>query len=341
MKYKMLLWPHANARYQNETLKLAESELRIMLSRVAEAASIRAEAQSELPGLIIESSIPLSADALEVIRCHSLLYALFEWREDDSLKLVATRTPAWLGLDLPAILKYKGKTNEMFLHLLINVALYSGDYWRSRQNLEFLDPMCGRATSLFVAVNRHWNATGTDIDKGDLKEAEQFFKRYLEYHRFKHLSGRQSLTLLGKRSAPVNHFVFSDTAEHFKDKDVASLRLVNADAGQVCEAFGKKAFHIIACDLPYGVQHGAHNGKGAYSSLEPLLMRVMPDWREALKPGGTVAVSFNAQQLKQERLRQIMEKAGLEVLRGEAYDHFSHWVEQAVTRDIAIGRRKN
>lgn len=341
MKYKMLLWPHANARYQNETLKLAESELRIMLSCVAEAASIRTEAQSELPGLIIENSIPLGADALEAIRRHSLLYALFEWREDDSLKLVATRTPPWLGQDLPAILKYKGKTNEMFLHLLINVALYSGDYWRSTQNLEFLDPMCGRATSLFVAANRHWNATGTDIDKGDLKEAEQFFKRYLEYHRFKHLSDRQSLTLPGKRSAPVNHFVFSDTAEHFKVKDVASLRLVNADAAQVCEAFGKAAFHIIACDLPYGVQHSAHNGKAAYSGLESLLMRVMPNWREALKPGGTVAVSFNAQLLKQERVRQIMEKAGLEVLKGDAYDHFSHWVEQAVTRDIAIGRRKN
>ena len=44
---------------------------------------------------------------------------------------------------------------------------------------------------------------------------------------------------------------------------------------------------------------------------------------------------------EQERVRQIMEKAGLEVLKGDAYDHFSHWVEQAVTRDIAIGRRKN
>jgi len=31
MKYCMLLWPHSNARYQNESLKLAENELRLML----------------------------------------------------------------------------------------------------------------------------------------------------------------------------------------------------------------------------------------------------------------------------------------------------------------------
>ena len=31
MKYIMILWPHSNVRYQNETMKLAESELRLML----------------------------------------------------------------------------------------------------------------------------------------------------------------------------------------------------------------------------------------------------------------------------------------------------------------------
>ena len=30
MRYKMLLWPHANARYQSETVKLAEAELQLM-----------------------------------------------------------------------------------------------------------------------------------------------------------------------------------------------------------------------------------------------------------------------------------------------------------------------
>jgi hypothetical protein len=52
-----------------------------------------------------------------------------------------------------------------------------------------------------------------------------------------------------------------------------------------------------------------------------------------------MALSFNAQNMKLERLRSMMEGAGLEVMRGGAYDGFAHWVEQAITRDIAICRK--
>ena len=52
-----------------------------------------------------------------------------------------------------------------------------------------------------------------------------------------------------------------------------------------------------------------------------------------------IALSFNAQNLKLERLRARMAQAGLEVLQGGAYDGFAHWVEQAITRDIAICRK--
>ena len=40
MRYKMLLWPHANARYQGEALKLAWSELELMLERLVPGAQI-------------------------------------------------------------------------------------------------------------------------------------------------------------------------------------------------------------------------------------------------------------------------------------------------------------
>ena len=336
MKYKMLLWPHANVRYQNETLKLAGAELRLMLDRFVEGAKIDPDEKTGMPALDIETSGPIRGDALDAIRMHSLLYGLFELKQDGSLLPLASRLPAWLGHDLPGILKYKGKTNELFLQMLINVAQLSGDYWRGSETLQLLDPMCGRGTSLFIAANRRWDATGMDIDRNDLKEAEKFFKRYLEYHRFKHLADRQSLTLQNARPAPVSRFVFSDTAEHFKQKQVASLKLVNADACRTKEAFGKNAFHLIVCDLPYGVQHAA---QGVTGGLEALMAKALPGWKDVLKPGGTVAVSFNAQILKLERVRRLMADAGMEPLCGGAYDRFSHWVEQAVTRDIAVCRK--
>ena len=54
--------------------------------------------------------------------------------------------------------------------------------------------------------------------------------------------------------------------------------------------------------------------------------------------GANTAVSFNAQNFPPERLRALMEGAGLEVLSGGAYDGFDHWVEQAITRDVVLAR---
>ena len=73
--------------------------------------------------------------------------------------------------------------------------------------------------------------------------------------------------------------------------------------------------------------------------LESLIEQALPEWKATLKPGGAMALSFNAQNMKLERLRSMMEGAGLEVMRGGAYDGFAHWVEQAITRDIAICRK--
>lgn len=336
MKYCMLLWPHANARYQNETLKLAESELRLMLDIYAPEAEVCLYAGLEAPALEIRMEAEMDGQLLAALRGHSLLYALFELREGGLIRPVAGRENAYVGGDLPGILKYRGKTNELFLQLLTNVALYSGGFARrGGERLELLDPMCGRGTTLFVGANRGWNTTGTDVDRNDLTEAEHFLKRYFEYHRMKHGMKKESRTAGGKAVA-VTRFSFADTPEHFKAEDVCMLRMAAADATRVREVFGREKFHMIVCDLPYGVQHASVG-----ASPEELLRRALPGWREALKKGGSIAVSFNAQTLKTGRVRELMEEAGLEVRRGGAYEGFSHWVEQAVTRDVAVCRRTN
>ena len=337
MKYCMLLWPHANVRYQNETLKLAQSELRLMLDIFAPEAEISAYAGLNLPALQIEDQQELSPVAVDAIRSHSLLYGLFEIREGGLLLPLTGRAEAYVGSDLPGILKYKGKTNELFLQLLVNAALYSSGFARKgNERLELMDPMCGRATTLFVGANRGWNTTGTDLDRNDLSEAGKFLRRYFEYHRMKHAVKQESRTVQGSKSVPMTAFSFADTPEHFKAGEGCSLRTACADATRTREIFGREKFHMIVCDLPYGVQHASVG-----ASPEKLLAKALPGWREALKKGGAVAVSFNAQTLKTAKVRELMEKAGFEVKTGGAYDSFDHWVEQAVTRDIAVGRRTN
>lgn len=343
MQYKMLLWPHANARYQSETVKLAQAELRLALDRFAPDAAIAPDGDRAMPCLSVEFPTPPSEAALTAVRGQSLLYGLFECKDGGWLRPVAGRRPDAVGSDLPAILKYKGKTNEMFLQLLVNAALYAGDFWRDpNARLRLFDPMCGRATGLFVAANRGWDAVGADVDRTDLKEAEKYFKRYLEYHRFKHAVARESYTLKGGGSAAACQFEYAADPDRFKAGDDRTLSLVNLDAAQAEAAFGKNAFHIIACDLPYGVRHDAQLSPGADRRgnwLETLLARALPAWQAALKPGGSIAVSFNAQNFKPERVRALMAEAGLEVMSGGAYDGFAHWVEQAITRDIAVCRK--
>ena len=337
MHYKMLLWPHANARYQNETLKLAAAELEMMLARLAPGAEIAADERLGMPCLDLGVDGPLPADAVGALRRHSLLYGLFE-DQSGSLRPVAGRADAAVGRDLPAILKYKGKTNELFLQMLINAALYAGDFWNSDAPLSMLDPMCGRATGLFVAANYGWDALGADVDRGDLKEAEQFFRRYLEYHRFKHSVTRLSRTLKQGGSAAECRFEYAPQAHDPR----RTLGLLCLDASRTDGALGRNVFHVLACDLPYGVRHDAQLGRGPKAKgnwLEALVERALPEWKAALKPGGAMALSFNAQNLKLERLRDLMERAGLEVLRGGAYDGLAHWVEQAITRDIAVCRK--
>lgn len=334
MKYCMLLWPHANARYQNETIRLAMGELRLMLDAFKVQTEISVYDALNMPALMLETDQEIEGGILNAIRMHSLLYGFFKIAENGALLPVTARREACVGGDLPGILKYKGKTNERFLQLLINAALYSGSYARRGENrLELLDPMCGRATALFVGANFGWNTTGTDLDRNDLSEAEKFLKRYFEYHRMKHSFKRTSRTAGGK-AVPVSEFSFADSAEAYKKGDCYTLSLANADAAKTREIFGREKFHMIVCDLPYGVQHGALGG-----SPEQLLQKALPGWREALKKGGTVAVSYNTNTLGTEKVRMLMEKAGLEPMTGGAYDGFEHWVEQAVTRDLAVGRR--
>ena len=40
-----------------------------------------------------------------------------------------------------------------------------------------------------------------------------------------------------------------------------------------------------------------------------------------------------------DRLRALLSDAGFQVMTGGPWDGFSHWVEQAITRDIAVGRK--
>ena len=59
----------------------------------------------------------------------------------------------------------------------------------------------------------------------------------------------------------------------------------------------------------------------------------------SIKPGGALAFSFNLNTLRRREVEQALAETGLEVLTEGPYADFSHWVEQAVDRDVVIARK--
>ena len=117
-----------------------------------------------------------------------------------------------------------------------------------------------------------------------------------------------------------------------------SVRMIHGDAGGLDALIRPQSCHLAVCDLPYGVQH-APRENGAMSSLARLVERVLPGCVRALKPGGAVAFAFNLNTLRRAEVATHMERAGLEVMSQPPYDDFSHWVVQAVERDVVIARK--
>jgi len=335
MKYICLLRPHANGRYQEASLPLALSETLLLAKKAGREIEPQLVKENGLQWIEFECDALDERGIAEVSRS-AHLYLLSEKHENGMIRPLISSEEAFLGDDLPYILKYKGKTNETFTKYIVNLALCASNFSGS-DRLRLLDPMCGRGTTLFEALNRGWDAMGTDVQAADVDEAGKFFRKYLEYHRFKHSISKKSMTAKGREAAVMQVVEFAKDNKAFKAGEARTLRTAVMDSSKISALGVKKEFHIIATDLPYGVQHGPGGAKG--KSLEQMIREVLPEWREALVPGGAMALSFNTNTLRLDFIRRAMEEAGLRPMTGAGYDGLAHWVEQAITRDAAVAVR--
>lgn len=333
MTIAVLLWPHANSRYFDSIRDLALAEADILLSGREDVGRPYHTEISGIEFLCFDTDKP-DAKLYEMLSFFSSGYAFFELSEG-SLKPLQPGNKMKLGSDLSGILKYKGKTNEMFSGLLINTAVFSSAYRdRFDEPLCVVDPMCGRGTSLYETLRRGYKAFGVEIDKTDIQQAEQFLKRYLEYNKFKFSLDRTSLTIPGSQPAKEVRLRFARDYAGLKQSPF-SLDLIHGDTLHF-QYYSKKPFaHALVCDLPYGVAHESRDGKDRVA-LDKMMVKALAAWRKALLPGAGVALSFNSNTLPLKEARQMLTDAGYEVCTGGSYDSFSHWVEQAIRRDIAV-----
>lgn len=278
----------------------------------------------------------LTDEQLRILSTHSAVPFMAEY-SDGLLRPLDRPDVNYLPEDLPEILKYKGKTSTVFTRAMINVALSASAFMFSKKPITVLDPICGKGTTSFCALQRGFNAAGIDVDTAALKESADYFERYLKYHGLKHTLQKSSETV-GSKAVPVTKFTFAASREAWQAGDSRSLTVYQADTSLADRLFRKKKVHLIVGDLPYGIQHAPVSGT-VPESFTSLLNRVLPSWYSTLYPGGAIALSFNTLTLPTAKVQDCLLKAGFTVCDGPGFTGYRHEVEQAVVRDVVFAVR--
>ncbi len=332
MTYAFLLYPHANIRYRQSLLQLAVQELSMTLSALGRESEVVPQKMGGAMFLTFEAA-KLTERDMRMLSQLASVYMLFE-KEDGKLTTLERTHPNYVGEDLPALLKYKGKTNEMFTDTMLTMALAASAFMPVHDSqLVVCDPMAGRGTTLMLALRRGYHGVGIEIGKADVKEAADYMTRYLEFHRIKYKRTDSALTVRGQVGGRENKFVFSDSAEHFKDGDTRTLRLICGDTREAEALLKPNGVHLMVTDAPYGVQKGT---AGRQDSIGGTIAAALPGWFDVLKSGGVLAMSFNTHVTRREGLVRLFEKAGFEIVQTA---NLEHWVEQAISRDVILARK--
>jgi SAM-dependent methyltransferase len=334
--YVLLVHPSANRVYAAASAALTVAELGV-LARTRLAGRLGEASPATIAGvpyLVFDADLT-DAD-LALLGDVSTAMALFE-RHGDALRPVELPRRDRLDDDLLSILKYAGKTNEVFTKLLLNVTVWSGR--EQTGPLRVLDPMCGRGTTLNQALMNGWHAAGVDVDERDFDAYAAFLRQWLKDKRLKHSVETTPLRRDGRRIGRRFHAEIGLTKEEWKQGRTLSVDYANTDTTNARAVHRAGAFDVVVADAPYGVQHGSRSGGRLDRSPLDLLREAVPVWAEVLRPGGALGVSWNVRVAGRGQALEVLAQAGLTPLDDGPYRRFEHRVDQAIQRDLLVARR--
>jgi SAM-dependent methyltransferase len=340
--YALLVSPSANRVYAQAAPALTLGELGVLDATVLEGRLGPAET-TQIAGVpYVTFAGELTETDLRHVADVSSAFALFE-RDGDALRPVALRPLDCLDDDLLTILKYQGKTNEVFTRLLLNVTAASSASSRRMltDRLRVLDPLCGRGTTLNQALMYGWHACGIDLDERDFEAYAAFLTRWLKDKRLKHTADSARLRRDGRTVGRRYDARFALTKEAWAAGDDIRAGVLLADTRETAALLKARSIDVLATDAPYGVQHGSRSDAGLRRSPLELLAEALPAWVEVLRPGAAVGIAVNVRTCPRDDLLALLAQVGLDPLDGPAYRGFEHRVDQAIVRDIVVGRKRS
>nr|WP_239542828.1 SAM-dependent methyltransferase [Micromonospora terminaliae] len=338
----MLLAPSANRVYADAAARLARAELTVFAgSGVLDAAP--ADAAVERIGgveyLTFAAPEPgLGARDLAHLANLSAAYALFERVGDDLLRPVPLHPLARYDSDLVTIPKYAGKTNEQFTRLLLNVTLLaSASAPRMLDGpVVVLDPLCGRGTTLNQALMYGYDGIGVEHDGKDVDAYAAFLRTWLRRKRLKHTA--ETVPVRRDRRLVARRFeaVLAPSRDAHRSGATQRVTVLHTDTTRAREVLRPRCADVIVTDAPYGVAHGSRTDAGLSRSPLDLLTAAVPVWRELLRPGGALGLSWNTHVAPRAAAGAVLAGAGLRVLDGPGWRDLAHRVDQAIERDVLV-----
>ncbi len=348
-KYAIMQDPGHNRVYYKESQKLSFAELKLACQKFKnECYNIQTITIAEIRYFSFEMDNKVNEKELFILSRLSFIFAIFEViisDENSYLIPIAKTKYEYIDPKISSILKYSGKTNELFTKMMINVALLSSSF-NYEDKIKLLDPISGKGTTLYEGCVYGFDVFGIEIVEKYVHESCVFFKKYLEREKYKHKKVKRKIYQEDASNISyINEFEYARTKDEYKDSaSIKKFSVVGGNSIYCNRYFKKNSFHIIVGDLPYGVAHGNIGNikqKGLTRNPSELLTFCLPEWYKVLKKGGVLVIAWNKFVMPKDNMIKILKDNGLEVLNESLYNEFEHKVDMSIKRDIIVAKKMN
>ncbi|MBN2664224.1 MAG: hypothetical protein JXR68_11290 [Bacteroidales bacterium] len=345
--YLLLQNPGHNRVYYNYAGNLAVAELKIAAQKFdTKCINVGIEQIEGVRYIILKTENELSEKDMQILSRLSFVFAVYEriiFENQNLFKPIPKASYYYIDEKISTILKYSGKTNELFTKMMINIALLSSNF-DHKSKIKLLDPVAGRGTTLFEGIVYGFDVFGIETDAKSVQDSTVFFKKYIEKEKLKHSFIKRQIFGKNKSEAVyINEFEFSKTKYDFKTSQKRKkFGIIEGSTQEAANYFKNETFEIIVGDLPYGIAHGNSTGKNTISitrNPSELLSASLPSWYKVLKKGGVIVVAWNVFVASKHKISKIFTENGFDVLSEKNPDKFEHLVDNSIKRDIIVAKK--